>query len=465
MPPDQWDPGEAVNLVNVFRHSGVEVHRALDDLTVDGRTLPRGSFIIYAAQAFRPHVVNLMERRYYPERERYPGGPPETPYDLAGWTLPLQMGVHVERVDRPFSVATEEIVDLAAVEAGAVTGSGRAGYALSPTSNAAFRAVNRLLAAGHAVSVAEEPVADDLPAGTFLVEAAPGAGDQVATIALETGLTFIGLDVRPQVLATPLGRPRVGLYKAWHSRVDDQGWTLWVMEEHGFAVDTLHDADIRAGDLGRYDAIVLPNQTGQEILLGNLPGTMPEAYVGGIGAEGAAALKRFVEGGGTLIAFDEATDLPVDQFGLPVRNAVEGLDPQRFFIPGSLIRGVVDTDHPLGAGMQDEVATAFSQSRAFSVVTLPRRGEGGLEDTAPPPPPDVDVVVRYAEGDLLLSGWAMGEDEHLAGRAGMVRVGLGQGSVVLFGFRPQFRGQPRGTYKLFFNALMRATVRERRAAS
>ena len=189
----------------------------------------------------------------------------------------------------------------------------------------------------------DEPLGDGLPAGAFLVEAAPGANDQVTSLAGKLGLSFTGLDARPEIRSAPLRRPRVGLYKAWHSRVDDQGWSLWVLEEHGFAVDTLHDADIRGGDLTRYDAIVLPNQPGQEILLGNLPGTMPAAFIGGIGAEGAAALKRFAESGGTLIAFDEATDLPIDQFGLPVRNAVADLDSQQFFIPGSLIRAVVDT--------------------------------------------------------------------------------------------------------------------------
>lgn len=176
-------------------------------------------------------------------------------------------------------------------------------------------------------------------------------------------------------------------------------------------------------------------------------------------------LQRFVRGGGTLIAFDQATDLPIEQFGLPVRNAVAGLPPEEFFIPGSLIRMDVDTSHPLGHGMPEEVAASFSQSRAFSVVRLPRRGEGGREAIDAAPAPDVEVVTRYADDDLLMSGWAMGEERYLAGRPAMVRVGLGAGSVVLFGFRPQFRGQPRGTYKLLFNAIHRATVRDGRPAS
>jgi hypothetical protein len=92
IPPEQWDPSEALNLVNVFRYSGVEVHRATRPFQAGGAEYPAGSYIVYASQAFRPHLVNLMEPQRYPEREQYPGGPPETPYDLAGWTLPMQMG-------------------------------------------------------------------------------------------------------------------------------------------------------------------------------------------------------------------------------------------------------------------------------------------------------------------------------------------------------------------------------------
>jgi hypothetical protein len=188
---------------------------------------------------------------------------------------------------------------------------------------------------------------------------------------------------------------------------------------------------------------------------------MPDEYVGGLGAEGAGALEHFVRAGGTLIAFDASTDFPIDQFGLPVQNSVAGVPPEQFFVPGSLIRTDIETDHPLAFGMQQEVAASFSQSRAFEIVRLPRAGEGGREAIPEAPTPPVEVVARYAEEDLLMSGWAMGEERYLAGQPAMLSVGLGSGRVVLFGFRPQFRGQPRGTYKLVFNAIHRATVLRR----
>ena len=155
VPPDQWDPGEAVELVNVFRRSGVEVHRATRDFEAGGTRYPAGSYLLYTAQAFRPHLVNLMEPRMYPEREQYPGGPPETPYDLAGWTLPLQMGVTVERIERPFRATTEEVTELAELEPGQVSGSAGFAWAFGPRENAAHRAANRLLADGERVWLAD----------------------------------------------------------------------------------------------------------------------------------------------------------------------------------------------------------------------------------------------------------------------------------------------------------------------
>jgi hypothetical protein len=464
VPPDQWDPREAVNLINVFRYSGVEVHRATGAFQADGAQYPAGSYILFAGQAFRPHVVNLLEPQWYPERQQYPGGPPETPYDLAGWTLPMQMGVQVDRIEEPFTVRTQDVADLASTATGRVLGATAYGYALSPKSNAAYHAVNRLLAGGNQVSAARTAFGTH-EAGTFIVRAGGGANDAVRDLARDFGLDFVGLDAAPDIDLDPLRLPRVGLYKGWQSRVDDLGWTLWLMQQYDFPVDTLHDADIRAGDLSAYDAIVFPNQPGDEILLGNAPGTMPDEYVGGLGVQGAAALRTYVEAGGTIIAFDEATTFPIEQFGLPVRNAVAGLAPEQFFIPGSLIRMEVDTENRLSHGMPSEVAAFYSQSRAFEVVRLAREGEGGVEPIPEAAAPAVELVARYAQDSLLMSGWALGEERHLAGRAALVSVEVGDGHIVLFGFRPQFRGQSRGTYKLLFNAIQRAASRAPRATS
>ena len=65
-----------------------------------------------------------------------------------------------------------------------------------------------------------------------------------------------------------------------------------------------------------------------------------------------------------------------------------------------------------------------------------------------------EVVVRYADRDLLQSGWLIGE-QTLAKKAAMVAAKYREGRVVLIGFRTQHRAQTHGTFKLLFNALVR----------
>src|SRR5699024_10176750 len=161
-------------------------------------------------------------------------------------------------------------------------------------------------------------------------------------------------------------------------------------------------------------------------------------YTGGLGLKGSLALEEYTEAGGTLIAFDKASNFVIQQFGLPLRNAVSGLSETEFFIPGSLIRSVVDTENPRAWGMQDTVSASFSRSFAFEITEQSKEGEGGTEDIADAPKAPVDVVVSYADSSLLMSGWAVGEDKYIADKPAMVRVPKGDGQVVLFAFRPQF---------------------------
>jgi hypothetical protein len=97
VPPDQWDPAETVEMINALRRGGVEVHRARSSFQAGGNDYAAGSYVLFAGQAFRPYLMDLMEPQKYPDRRRYAGGPPDPPYDLAGWTLPIQMGVAVGR--------------------------------------------------------------------------------------------------------------------------------------------------------------------------------------------------------------------------------------------------------------------------------------------------------------------------------------------------------------------------------
>ena len=449
---DQWDSFEAVNLVNVLLRGGVEVEKATKDFTVNDKKYEKGSYVIYTGQAFRPYLMDLMEKQNYPTRFQYPGGPPDTPYDLAGWTLPLQMGIEVDRIADPFKAPTEKVSGLVDYYEGSVNRSGSFGYALSVNTNASVAATNKILKAGgtaYKAMTAFKAGKVDFPAGSFVV-----SGDKalMESLASEYGLEFTGLMAKPEVQLTKIHLPKVGLYKSWVANMDE-GWTRFVMDEYEFDMDTLHDADIKTVDLSKYDAIIIPSQRPKSILHGHSVLSMPEKFTGGVGLDGSMALSNYVQNGGTLIAFDEASDFVIEQFGLPLRDAVEGADSKSFFIPGSLIKTGIDVTNPLAFGMKDTVAVSFNRSRAFVIDKQRKTGEGGKEDIKDAPVPDVKVIATYAAKGLLMSGWAMGEEKYIAKKPAMVEAKYGKGSCVLFAFRPQFRGQPRGTYKLIFNAI------------
>jgi hypothetical protein len=437
----QWDAGEAVNLVNTLRRGGVDVQRATQPFTAGGTQYAAGSYVVPAAQAFRAYVVDLLEPQEHPHAEQYPGGPPQAPYGgLSGWTLPIQMAVRSDRIEQPFTAQLTP-VQHAQPPPGGVTGTAGFGYLLTPRRNEAATALNRLLADGERVHRTGSPFqagGRSWDAGTFVVEGGPQTRQRVEAIARELGLEFVGIQSRPAAAAAlaPLHRPRVALYRPWTSNMDE-GWTRFVLNQFEFDVTTVTNEDIRTGDLSRFDVIIFTDQSAGSILSGQPRGRVPDEFAGGVEADGVAALRRFLDGGGRVVAFDAATEFAIQHFGLPVRNVLAGVSRNEFYIPGSLIRLDVDNRQPVAFGMQRAGAAFFQDSRAFEVQQ----------------PDRVQIVARYADADLLLSGWEIGAQQRLSGTAAVVRASHGQGDVVLIGFRPQFRAWPTGTYKFIFNSL------------
>ncbi len=450
IPRDQWNAGEEINLVNLLRVGGIEMEQAAESFIHGGTTYTAGTFIIPKAQAFRPYLEDLLEPQHYPDR-RTESGAPIVPYDLAGWTLPFQMGIQVDRLAALPDVQTVPVTEDLSPTSGTVPRGNHRAYLIDPRSNRSRKAINEAIRNGLSVEVVTDSVMigeDTWPAGAFLVESDPA----LQGIANRTGTRFHPVP-GPLPRLHELKAPRIGLYKSWVANMDE-GWTRWILESFTFEVDTLHDADLRSSDLSVYTAILLPSQGVEGLLHGHRTGMMPDEYTGGIGLEGTLALTEYVDDGGTLVALDAASDFVIEQFGLPVENIVNELSRSSFFIPGSLLRLHVDSSHPVGYGMPSEVAASFVRSRAFATIRRSTLQEGGRIELVPGPDPPVEVIARYAEEDLLMSGWALGEERAIGGKAAAVRVAYGDGHVVLFGFRPQFRGQTRATYKLLFNALM-----------
>ena len=239
------------------------------------------------------------------------------------------------------------------------------------------------------------------------------------------------------------GRPpvRIGLYRSYAAALDE-GWTRWVFDTWGIPYESLTDSLVRAGSLGaRYDAVVLPSQAPRQILDGLPARRYPARLAGGIGPAGVQALRDFVDGGGTLVTLNEASQFAIGALDLPVADALAALSPREFYAPGSILRIRMEADQPLAEGMPSETIAWFESGPVFDVRD----------------PTRARVVARYpsAPNDVLLSGWVLGPAQ-IAGKAALVEVRRGRGRVILFGFRPQYRGQSQATFPLLFNALRTA---------
>jgi hypothetical protein len=231
-----------------------------------------------------------------------------------------------------------------------------------------------------------------------------------------------------------------------------------MFEQFNVPFTSLMDAELKKGSLeSRYDVIVLPADsvaamTGERPSGGGRggrgggPANTPPEYRSGFGAEGVEALESFVQSGGTLLTFAQSGDLPIQRFGLPLRNVVDGLASTEFWSPGSTLRVRYDTAHPLAYGMpRDGLALFMNGSQVYEVTSTERSH-------------DVEIYTTYVDRDILQSGWLLGEDV-IAKKAAALVVRHGEGRVVLIGFRPQHRDQTHGTFKLVFNALLNGPPR------
>ncbi len=332
--------------------------------------VPLGSYIIFLNQPQRTNVLALFEPQIYPNRLTGTGEA-ERPYDVAGWTLPLQMGV-----DAPAVVAIRE------------------------TAN------ERKL--------------------TQLTDA-----NQVrADLALASSIK------------NPLKQPvRIGIYKPSLSNMDE-GWTRYIFDTFNVPYSSVRDVDVRRGGLNaKFDAVILPSQASAQIVNGNAAGTLPPEYTGGISEAGVKNLKEFVTNGGMLICFDDSCDLAIKEFNLPLRNVLEGVRTSEFYCPGSIVALDVDTKNPVASTLPATLPAYFINSSAFAAAA----------------DANVRVIARYAKENVLLSGWLLGEDK-LRGQIALAEVGVGKGRIVLFGFRPQHRGQTWATLPFIWNALSSATT-------
>ncbi len=504
--PRQNDPLTALKLVDLMLRQGVEVKKARKTFLVEDRLFPAGTYVITLDQPKMGVIKSMLGRIIFPDNywSRNPDGSP-TIYDTATDTIGEFMGVDVKAIGARFSCDLEVVTSVEKPGPRPLTApAAPAGYLLDSRFNDSFIAVNRLLAKGARIFRLESPVSgcavktdsqgachvspassctgahtSEGPAahapkagcfaawtqpllqsgfapGSFLVEGSEdseGLADLLESISIDLGLAFhpvLNLTALEGIPRREVKHLRIGMYQRYMGGNMDEGWTRLVLDNFEFPYVSLKPADFKNGKLkDKVDVIVFPSDRPQSILgpdgsrdprMQRWMSSVPPEYRGGLGKEGAQAVKEFVESGGRVVAIESAWEFAAEACGLNVRNVLANLTWQDYFCPGTTLRVKFDSSHPLAWGMPEEGLLLNNRGAAFEVTDRSQAE-------------NYEVVAEYPERDLMQSGWLVGED-NLAKKPCMLKVKCKDGEVVLFGFRPQFRAQTHGTFKLLFNCLV-----------
>jgi hypothetical protein len=494
---DQRDPVAPVELLRRLAFAGIRVSQLTAAITVESTTYPAGTWVVPTDQEFAASAREVLDVQKYPDVRQSPGGPIEQPYDAAGWTLPFQFGVKVTTAAMPLtddmrskmkvlgpafdpkakpmaynlapstdvapfdsvpgigfdsSPAAAAIVPLP----GKITGSGAA-LALDPAQNNTFRGLYRAWKSGGAVRYVG---ASGSNGSRYVITSlsATAQDDLVKTLALQ------GEHV-DATAGTEVKKPRIALYNS-PSSIDD-GWTRWVLEQYGIEYTPVAPADFPGtGALrDRFDVVLVTNDGGSAFGggggRGGGRGGGGGAGAGATGAGGAGApagtasqaqeervkaITDFVNAGGTIVCFNRASTSAIDALHLPVRSVPMPVDPNgrpdraQFFVGGSILQINVDNTQRVTAGMPAQAGVFFDSGPIF---------ETGADFKGA-------VLAKYQDsGSPLMSGYLIGE-KYFNGKPAALDVELGSGHVVLLGFRPQWRGQPFGDFKMIFNAALYA---------
>ena len=488
LPKGQADFSAATRFVNILRKSAVEVMQATVDFTVNGKRYGRGSYVVKAAQAFRAQVMDMFEPQWHPD-DLGSSGDPVRPYDSAGWTPALQMGVMFDRILDGFDGPFKTIEGLASDLPGSVT-DGKAGFVMSHAESNSYRATNRLLAAKETVywtTIDWQLGKKTLPAGSIFIARKSGTLKRIQGLAADLGLDFLGVAEVPPGAVLQLAPPRIGLFDVYGGHMAT-GWAQWVLEQFEFPVELVFGKRIHEGKLNDdYDALIfltgLPragnaregtrtgaerrrrrrqSRVGKEEAL-RIAKAMPpfrdwsrvsERLVRLKKDKAIPALEAFVQAGGTLLTMGSQATLASRHFDLPIVEGVFIKDKKgefrrssssEFFIPGSLVNITVDRNTPLGYGLPSKMSTMFRRSPVFALDK--EKNTSG-----------VVVVSSYTKKDTLASGWAIGQ-EFLHGKAVVISVPRGKGRILLFGADVLYRGQALASFKFVFNGIFAGTAR------
>ncbi len=494
-PLAQRDSGRLEYLINQLRKHRIEVHQLTADLALGGKTWPAGSFVVRMDQPYRNAAINFLEEQKFPADE------PNEPYDDIAWTWPLLYGVDGSKIDDKkvldAAIARMEPVTTDVSLAGRVEGEGDLFLLADTGQNALLRA--RLKLGTNQVDAAEaafEVNGIKYPPGSWIVQAPREA---VEDLAARLALTFRAVATIPDVRRHVVDLPRVALLHTWTS-TQDAGWARYTLDQEGLEYTLISDADLRRGGLGeRFDVILFPNHFGDfsDLVYGVDPAFGPLPYstsadypsqgipdgaddiTGGMGLEGLMNLRRFVEGGGVLVALDNAGTVAVE--GGMVRRVRESDGPNT---PGSELRAkVLRPENPIAYGYEERTSVFRGNGPLYDVADRDRgwvvvqfgTKKVGEEEVKPAPasteaievedadlpeapaasePPAKPEVKKEPEDNRLVLSGLVKDEAAVDGKPAILEVPSGKGRVILFAFNPLQRYLNLSDFRFVYNVIL-----------
>jgi len=457
--PFQHDPLTMLKLLKALMNLGIKIHKAEKEFNFEGVNYPSGTYIIFLNQITRPLLLKTLRQTFYHESPwtKNQEGEPIPPTDLASYNITELMGVKVVIAAKPFEGNFKKI-EAITFPIGLLESESKHGYILDGRLNDSFKAINRIFKMGFNVYRTDEEIKIGeiiLPSGSYYIAQQKEITNAIKEAAKEFHLTFYPLGSTPEFKKHEVKPLRIAVYQRFWGGNMDEGWTRWLLEQYGFNYTTVKDKEIMEGLKDHYDALILPSDatamiTGEKLeeyfekilkaRFSPVPKYPPE-YHSGIKKEGVEKLKEFVEGGGTLITLNEASNFALEELKLPITNVLKDLKSTDFFCPGSTLNVEIDRSSPLAYGIPEDCFILFLRgSMAFEV----KPGENNEY---------YKVVINFPDENILQSGWLIGE-KYLSRRAALLDAKYGNGRIVLFGFPPQFRAETHATFKFLFNTLI-----------
>jgi hypothetical protein len=532
IPQDAAEANRVVALVEVLKRQHVEVMKlgaaATAAVPAEKRgdkptqeTFPAGSLVVRMDQPYSRAADALLDRQFWAADD-----PQKHPYDDTGWCFPHLFNIRAVRVSDP-SILSADMSSLDDPEelAGRVSGSGPV-LVVGNTGQVSLLGLAYKLK-GANVQIAEKAFDAEgkhFGAGSLLVT---NPGDQAPKLLRDLGLDGTSLAALPSVPAHAFDQPRVALMHTWLS-TQSEGWWRYAFDSLGIPFEYISTQTAASRDdlRDKYDVIVFApvGRSSTEILNGiptwsnPLPwqkseltpnmGTLDQTadMRPGLGFDGLAHLKRFVEQGGLLVTAEDTAQFAIEM-GLAPGVSVAPHDDAR--VVGSVLSTVfVAQESPVAYGYGKGVPVLSAGGLVFNVSNTVGRapgraapdsaqdpyaqrptGRGSVQDSDEPQgrklaeaealykqqpwePRRLDeeqmrnnplvipvarrpeVILRLSDAKTLLLDGLLDKAGSIAERAVVVDAHIGQGNVLLFGNNPIYRGETIGTYALVFNAIL-----------